>query len=285
MRWNVTNALNRDVERQHLNKILAEIQAAVDGLVFESKKPTDDVRAIVGSMVEGNSEEGVIVTYNPSAGVLDFAVNDFIVRLTGDVTGQATITGLNSASIATTIDPALMGVPEAPEDNEAYWRRNGMWEAVPYGLYELANVSGAGFAIHTNSESGEPWIIRQLEAVDGELTLTNPDAVDGNPVFGLADLPDSGVGTSPIQLLTRDSKGRVEGTEDATAADLPYVDTTLPPLGETDVQGAIEALAEAISPFAGISPTDGDILEYDGTAGEWATTKAPRLLYLDGGNF
>ena len=33
------------------------------------------------------------------------------------------------------------------------------------------------------------------------------------------------------------------------------------------------------------SPTDGDILEYDGTASEWAVTKGPRELYLDGGNF
>lgn len=285
MKWLVTNALSRDVERQHLNKILADIRLAMDDVVRDSKTPTDDVRAIVGTMVEGNSEQGLSVTYNVGSGVLDFAVNDFIISLTGDVTGQGTVSSLRNVNIPVTIDPSKVGIPEAPIDNNAYWRIGGEWNPVPWEVMKLDTVEGEGFMVHGYDEEGRAvYYVRQLEVDAGELTLANADAIAGNPVLGLAEVVDSGTAAALVKV-DHDEFGRVTGTEQATAADLPYVDTTTPPLDATDVQDAIETLATALAPFIGLSPTDGDILEFDGSASAWATTKNPRELYLDGGNF
>lgn len=290
MKWLVTNALSRDVERQQLNKILKEIEDAVATNSQSSSDTQGSVEDAVGAMVEGNDEQGLSVTYDPTTGKLNFAVNDFIIRLTGDVTGQGTVTGLRNVSIPVTIDPDKLGVEEAPNNSDAYWRTGRSWEMVPYSVRALSDVGtedlNEGFlSVSYDAEGDIAYAVRDLEAVAGELTVSNGDGKAGNPTYGLADLADTGLGTAPIKLITRDSKGRLEGTQDATAANLPYVDTTLPPLGETDVQGAIEAVAGAVAPFLGLAPTDGDILEYDGPGSSWATTKSPRELYIDGGNF
>jgi hypothetical protein len=57
-------------------------------------------------MVAGNSESGISVTYDDSAGKVNFDVNDPTITLTGDVTGSATMTNLGSLSIATTVATA-----------------------------------------------------------------------------------------------------------------------------------------------------------------------------------
>jgi hypothetical protein len=223
MQWKVTNALSRDVERQQLNKILADIRLAMNSVESKAAEPTDDVRAIVGSMVEGNSEQGLSVTYNAPDGVLDFAVNNFIIHLSGDVTGQGTVSSLRDVTISTKLDPDKVGIPDAPVDNHAYWRLNGAWDQVADSILELGQLRDVGFLSQSyDSDEGEVlWAVRQFEAVSGELVITNPAGETGNPIYGLADLADSGVGTSPVQLFTRDSKGRVEGTEDASTDDLP----------------------------------------------------------------
>lgn len=50
--------------------------------------------------------------------------------------------------------------------------------------------------------------------------LTKSVGLDGVTTFGLADLPDSGVGVGLVKI-TRDAKGRVSGTQSATTDDLP----------------------------------------------------------------
>ena len=58
---------------------------------------------LVGTMVSGNSESGIAVTYNDTLGKLDFAVGNPTVTLSGAVTGAATITNLANATITTSI--------------------------------------------------------------------------------------------------------------------------------------------------------------------------------------
>jgi hypothetical protein len=53
-----------------------------------------------------NTESGINVTYDDTAGKLNFDVNDPTITLTGDVTGTATMTNLGSISIATTVATA-----------------------------------------------------------------------------------------------------------------------------------------------------------------------------------
>lgn len=70
------------------------------------------------------------------------------------------------------------------------------------------------------------------DALDVTADLTK--AVDGTTnvvTFGLADLADSGVGAALVKI-TRDAKGRVEGTEAANLADLADVAATAPSDGQ-----------------------------------------------------
>ena len=63
---------------------------------------TENVQDIVGTMVDPtNTESGISVTYDDTAGKLNFDVNDPTVTLTGAVTGTATMSNLGSISIAT----------------------------------------------------------------------------------------------------------------------------------------------------------------------------------------
>ena len=58
--------------------------------------------------------------------------------------------------------------------------------------------------------------------------------------IALRPLGDSGAGT--FKLITRDSQGRVSGSEDGAAADVPY-DPATSGLAATDVQAAVDELA------------------------------------------
>jgi hypothetical protein len=78
------------------------------------------------------------------------------------------------------------------------------------------------------------------------LALGSPDgSVDNIPDLnfssGLQELADSGQGVALFKI-TRDDYGRVEGTEQATAADLPY-DNATSGLAADDTQAAIDELA------------------------------------------
>lgn len=60
--------------------------------------------------------------------------------------------------------------------------------------------------------------VGQVQAVEGE-TTTDGLLSNGYVQVGLADVADTGVGAALVKI-TRDGKGRVEGTEAATTADL-----------------------------------------------------------------
>lgn len=217
MDWNVKNAVNRDVERQHLNKILKEIRGAVDELqtsIATEGGLEDDVRQVVAGLVENNTEHGITVIYNSDGEVLDFIVNDFTIRLSGDVTGEADVVGLRDVNITATIDPALIGVPEAPIDGFPYWRYGGEWQQVTGGLHQLEELITNGFTVKIyDSGSGEhSWVMRQMDVEAGQLVVDNADGVNGNPLFGLAEVGDTGVGTKIVDV---DEFGRAVGTSPA----------------------------------------------------------------------
>ena len=65
---------------------------------------TEAVQDIVGAMVSTNTETGIAVTYNDTSGKLDFAVNNPVITISGDVDGSATITNLGNTTIDVTLD-------------------------------------------------------------------------------------------------------------------------------------------------------------------------------------
>jgi hypothetical protein len=194
MDWNVKNALSADVERQHLNKILAEIAAAVAALqkkasASQTSIPDNNIKSLVGEMVQGNTEQGIAVSYDAINKVLNFAVSNFTLGLTGDVTGSGTLTPGASATIEVTINPDKIGIREVPNDGSAYWRRWGLWEQVGNNLEEIAALQASGILTASYDPVLElsTWNMRTLQQPAAGITITNPDGAAGDPTFALAD--------------------------------------------------------------------------------------------------
>lgn len=191
--WNVKNAINRDVERQHLNKILADIRAAVQSLEQKSGSTSltpstaTSIKDIVGQMVTSNSESGIAVTYNNIAKVLDFAVANFMLTLAGDVTGSVTLSPGNNAIMQVEIDPALIGIGEAPLDNQPYWRQSGGWEMVPPNISALTETATSGIMVLDTADPEEPvWTSRTIQG-PMSVVVTNGSGVAGDPSLTLVN--------------------------------------------------------------------------------------------------
>lgn len=226
MEWLVRNAVNRDVERQHLNKILQEIKATTEAFTKElaavkAAAAQNGVQDAVGAMVEGNVERGISVNYNAQDKKLNFLVKDFSIRLEGDVTGSGTVTSLGSV----VIDTVVAGGAGAPNDGSFYWQFGGEWTVVPSAIEELQYVEGSGLLVRSESEDSNGYEVRTIEGTTDEIEVTDGDGLAGNPTISLADLDDIGGGT--FKLIVRDSKGRVEGSSDGTTDDVPEGATNL----------------------------------------------------------
>jgi hypothetical protein len=114
-------------------------------------------------------------------------------------------------------------------------------------LKELENIAPGLIA----RLPGNTWKAREIESADAtRIVVTDGGGQAGNPTIDLAELADSGTGAALVKL-TRDDYGRVEGTEAATAADLPY-DNGTSGLTATDTQAAIDEV-KAIADAAGSS--------------------------------
>lgn len=332
MEWRVKNALSRDVEREHLNKILKEIQAKME-------------------QVPAPSPAGAYIR-PPSAGsTMVPARLPVTVTLTGDVTGTARGTG--NITIETTLVNDGDELEDAPMDGQSYWRRAGEWEAVGYTVEQLQYLDLGGLVVM--NDEGE-WSSVSIEGAEGEIDVENGNGFEGNPLLSLADVEDEGGGT--LQKTEFDSKGRKTGTSAATTDDLEEgddnlyftderavaaledlldekldydslkdvlvagsnitlttddisetititstggggggggieaiiggtgisVDNTVPEAPVVALTTAVQTIvANAVVPST--TPTDGDILEYNITTGDWVPKKNPRELLIDGGNF
>lgn len=261
MDWLVKNAQNRDVERQHLNKILQEIRNTLNE--FEARMARDSseearIRAIVVKMLTTGAQSGINVTYNTTSKAIDFTVRTFTIQLTGDVTGTATVTGLGNVSINTTLTAENEGVEEAPLDGQYYWRSSGAWITVPTPLQTIDIFEGAGILVLDNDYN---WFGRSIEGVAGEIEVTDGDGIAGNPSVGLADVVP-GVGGELIKL-SFDVKGRRFEEAPVTAADLtPLLDPYYEPLG------AAAAALTAANVY-----TDVAIAAFNASANTWALTQ------------
>ena len=224
MEWKVVNAISRDVERQHLNKILADIKASVGA------SPTQQT---VTNIVNN------VISQQPAPP--QFPVTSIRVQLQGDVAGQGQATAGGLVVVPTSIDPALLGVPEAPNDGLPYWRLSSTWQEVPYNLQTLGAMYETGFM--SMDENGN-WYARSIEGTAGQIVVADGSGVDGNPTVGLATVADSGIGAGLVKI-TRDAYGRVTGQQVALLEDLSDVDVAGISDGDTLVWNAAMSIWEA----------------------------------------
>lgn len=193
MEWKVGNALSRDVERQHLNKILAEIRTTVSNLTSSS------------------SQKPVTNTINT---VTRYAVARFTITLSGAVTGSAEVDGTDDVTIETRLNTDdLNFVEEAPTDNQYYSRWNGEWKVHSAGL---STPEGVGILVQIeNADYEKETIVREIEVETGELTVADGDGQAGNPTLGLADTAVT-PGSYLVANITVDQKGRLTAADDGT---------------------------------------------------------------------
>lgn len=64
----------------------------------------ESIQDIVGGMVDGSSQSGIVVTYNDTAGTLEFNVSDPNLTISGDGTATATMTDLGNTDLAFTLN-------------------------------------------------------------------------------------------------------------------------------------------------------------------------------------
>ena len=286
MEWLVKNAQSRDVERQHLNKILQEIRKTLNE--FEARMARDSteearIRAIIVQMLTTGVQSGINVTYNTTSKAIDFAAKTFTIQLTGAVTGTGTVTGLGNVSISTTLNADFDGVEEAPLDGLSYWRNAGAWVTVPFPLETLQFLVPGGILVLDEDLN---WYARSIEGVVDEIVVTDGDGIAANPVIGLADLPDANTGT--FKLITRDAKGRVEGTLDGDTDDVPEGATNL----YYTPTRVYDKMKEVLVAGSGITLTEDDLaeeIEISGAASGGVLPVVtgevpPVLVYFDDGS-
>lgn len=289
MKWKVENALNRDVERQHLNKILKEIEASVQGL--GTPPSVQEVTRIVERVVRAESPD---------------ALTSVSVVLAGDVSGSGSTNANGRININAVIDPSKLGIQEAPWDSNRYWRINGTWERVSDAVSGIQDITEPGIVIY---RGGSPaYTSAMLEGTEGEIDVTNGDGQDletGTIGVGLADVEVVEGGT--LKTTSFDSKGRRIEEGEADTDDLPegvgnlyfsderaqeavagiLEDSEHISFVYDDEEPSIRAILSNsnLESIANVFASDGDILEWQESDNEWEVTKSPRLLYLDGGNF
>lgn len=268
MDWLVKNAQSRDVERQHLNKILQEIRKTLNE--FEARMARDSteearIRAIVAQMLTGGTKSGISVTYNTTSKAIDFAVNTFTIQLTGAVTGTGTVTGLGNVSITTTLSADIDGVEEAPLDGLSYWRNMGTWVTVPFPLETLQYLTPGGILVLDEELN---WYARAIEGTATEIEVTDGDGIAGNPVIGVA--PEIRQGVSRVPMV---ADGIIHGRRAVSAAlGLVYHPALATPLDGVNVYGIAAGAA-----------TDGDPVEVHTqgpmTDASWTWVAGP--VYVD----
>lgn len=211
MDWKVVNAVNRDVEREHLNKILKDIRTRAeeltaglanvgDGLNQQQQTLTNTIVKVVNNIVP----EDKLVTK---------------VTLLGEVTGTSVpVPGKNEVTINCEINANF--VEEAPVDSYLYWRGQGQWQQVPYDLLSITEIAGSGIVVR--NEEGPNWLLREIvgDTSAERIVVTNGDGLDDNPQIDLALVADGGVAPTLLKV-TRDAYGRVNNTTLATATDVP----------------------------------------------------------------
>lgn len=174
MDWIVRNALSRDVEREHLNKILSEIRSKIDSggetsSTYVSKQPVSIVRPSGGAGGSSSSNTPSNIT----------------VTLEGDVMGRGS--GTSSVVIQTRLKNTYL--EDAPNDGLPYWRRSAEWSVIPARLEGLASNSnemdGSGFAAWDDDDGG--YAIRTIDGDEEWTTSINNDGADGNPTIVLTE--------------------------------------------------------------------------------------------------
>lgn len=236
MEWKVVNAISRDVERQHLNKILAEIKGAV-GAVPNQQTIANTVTTIIRQQPSG-----------PPA----FAIENLRVVLTGNVAGSGQSNAAGLLEITTTVDPSILGVPEAPNTGQAFWRRAQQWAEVPTVLAGAENFQYPGVPY---IDEGTNWVVADTDLLpEGAANLYFTDERTQDAVGTILD------DTADVEWTYDDTTPAISAMLSSVVHDsLDLADTALQPgdsATEISFAGLQNAVDDAAAAALGVSVND-----------------------------
>lgn len=194
MEWNVKNAVNRDVERQHLNKILKEIRQTLDTVETTTSQNVTQVQRIVQQQGGGSS--------SPSP------PRSITVTLTGDVSG----TGKGTSAITVPVSLASDVVRDAPLDSNPYWRINGDWEIVPDQVKWFDTLDQSGIVVF--DYDNEVYVAREIVGDVDWIDVTDGNGVADNPTLTLNERAKAGFSRIVTLAATTIHGGRAVVVED-----------------------------------------------------------------------
>lgn len=207
--------------------------------------------------------EDVTLTSSTTNDLLQFNGTDWVNNAIGTASGvQAYDAGLaalaafntNGILVQTAEDTFSGRSLVAPAAGITISDANGVAGNPTFALADdLAAVEGlttTGFAVRDNATGN--WVTRSITPTTGRITVTNTDGVAGSPTIDLDTLADGGTGT--FLKFTRDSYGRVSGTEAVATADITaLVDTTYVNVGGDTMTGNLVFTTGTVTGLA--SPT------------------------------
>lgn len=138
------------------------------------------------NVISGGSKSGISVTYQ-NDNTLDFDVNDFKITLTGDVTGEATVTNLGDVSIATTV--GLNKVALGTDTTGAYVQSIAL------------NATTPGISLTQSAVGAESNVITALKVDNTVVRTFGSQTIDGVKTLNATPIFISGITTNANSTL------------------------------------------------------------------------------------
>jgi hypothetical protein len=142
-----------------------------------------EVANIVGTMVTGNTESGISVTYEASDNTLDFNVSDWTITVDGDASGSATVTDLTNTTLTLDInnisgDLTISGNLDAANFNstsDVALKEN--LNIIDSPLEKIAQLNGYTFNWKQNQKEAVGIVAQEVEKVFPQIVTTGADGI------------------------------------------------------------------------------------------------------------
>jgi hypothetical protein len=272
---------------------------------------TEGIADAVGTMVTGNTETGIEVTYQDSDNTLDFALTaDPTITLGGDLSGSATLTNLTDATLTATIgsnavqkamvhtdvitgQTALAANPDGDNDfvliydaSATSYKKIAAKYLGSNSLSELDNV-GTDTATSGNMmvADGTDW---ESVAMSGDVTISSAGvATIGSDKVAATELGvTAGTATASKALVVDANKDINLGTGDVTATNFTGSIVTASQ-GNITTLGTLTGLTVGGDATIADGTNDFDVASHDGTnglklGGVLVTASAAEINVVDG---
>ena len=216
------------------------------------------VQDIVGSMVSSNIETGIAVSYDDANGKLDFAVNNPVITISGDVDGTATMTNLGNTTIAVTLDTVNSNVGTF-----------GSASSVPVvtvnakGLVTSVSTAGISSSFTIAADTGTPDVFNNgqtLSIVGGEGIDTSISASTNTITISAEDASASNKGVATFNTANFAVTSGDVIIKDAGLTNAKLVNSSVT-VGSSSV-----ALGATITSLAGLTEVQVDNININGNS-------------------